>query len=215
MKSIIKLASVIIVLMTSFSIKAQCSVYAGQDITICCPGGTDTLRAIANMTNCSCTNYSYSWTPTTGLSNPTSSATAVSPTVSTVYQVCVTAYKNKGCFTYCCTACDSVTVTVNNACCRLGKFNNESDVANKNYDKSSINVFPNPASSEITIETTAIEENSELRFYDSYGKLIWKRSNINGNNKFKIDVSQLPKGIYLAEIYAGNKETLSKKIIIE
>jgi len=213
MKTLSKLIAIFTMVLTSNQMDAQCYVNAGQDITICCSGGTDTLRATPNMTFCACTNYSYSWTPAIGLSNPNGSITAVSPTVTTVYQVCVTAYKGRGCGIVCCTACDSVTVTVNNSCCRLGNFGGNGITAVKG--NSGVNVYPNPAKTDITIEFTKKFENPEVMLYDVSGKLVWSKTGLNEMSKLNADFSTLPKGIYFLKVYSKSDEVYNEKIVLE
>ena len=70
---------------------------AGSDVAIC-TGGNTTLNASGGT--------SYSWSPTTGLSNPNISNPVASPSSTTAY--CVTVTDGNGC-----TALDCVIVTVN------------------------------------------------------------------------------------------------------
>lgn len=78
--------------------------FAGNDVGIC-PGGSVTLSAVDGN--------SYSWSPTTGLSNPLISNPVASPTVTTTYTVTVTANG--------CTATDQVIVSVGNVIANAGQ----------------------------------------------------------------------------------------------
>jgi PKD repeat protein len=68
---------------------------AGSDVTIC-PGGSTQLNATGGS--------SYSWSPSTGLSNPNIANPVANPTVTTTYTVTVTSNN--------CTATDQVNVIV-------------------------------------------------------------------------------------------------------
>ncbi|NQX85096.1 MAG: T9SS type A sorting domain-containing protein [Flavobacteriaceae bacterium] len=74
-----------------------------------------------------------------------------------------------------------------------------------NQSLNDIKVYPNPASSELSIEANLTIDN--LSIYDINGRLI--DSIQNANSELKLDVSNLTKGIYFIEIQSGNiKQTL-------
>ncbi|MBI1268730.1 MAG: hypothetical protein GC193_15045 [Cryomorphaceae bacterium] len=76
---------------------------AGQDITICSTGSTY-LQGSGGV--------SYSWSPTTGLSNPIAATTLAQPTTATTYNLTVTDVNG-------CTATDQVTVNIDNGQCDI------------------------------------------------------------------------------------------------
>jgi PKD repeat protein len=80
---------------------------AGNDVSICA-GGTANLSATSSSPLAT-----YSWTPSTGLSNPNISSPVASPTQTTTYSVLVTVSG--------CTAVDVVVVTVNNVVANAGQ----------------------------------------------------------------------------------------------
>lgn len=86
----------------SFNVSPAVIANAGQDATIC--SGSTILNGVGS--GGSNATYSYSWSPTTGLSNSNIATPTASPTVTTTYILTVT---NGGC-----TATDQVTVFVNN-----------------------------------------------------------------------------------------------------
>lgn len=116
----------------------QCLADAGPNKTICCPGGSVTIGptgckcAILNSTPtpCSsmCNGTTYSWSPTTGLSNPNICNPSASPTTTTTYTLTVT-FGSRCCCDGDTGDCandtcsggqqrtDQMTVTVNNTCC--------------------------------------------------------------------------------------------------
>lgn len=76
----------------------------------------------------------------------------------------------------------------------------------------SLNVYPNPASSEVRIEN----ENSEItlaKLFDLYGKEIFDSGIINAQH-FKIDCRDFPSGIYFLNVHLAG-EMVTRKIIIE
>lgn len=70
-------------------------------------------------------------------------------------------------------------------------------------------VYPNPTKNIINIETTA--EISKIEIYNTLGQLI---NSFEGNKK-EIDVSTLSNGIYFLTITTTDKNSVTKKIIIE
>lgn len=211
MKKLIKLCSFVFILYVGMTAKAQCYVNAGQDQSICCAGGSVYLAAIPSITNCSCTNDSVNWSPSYGLSSPNTLTTMASPTVTTVYTVCVTAYNSRFCSNVCCTACDTITVYVNNSCCRKANL----FIETKDVVIDGINVYPNPAKSDITIEFTKKIGNPEVILYNINGQKVWNRSGLENIDKLNADVGMLPKGVYFLKVYSEKEEVYSKKIILE
>jgi hypothetical protein len=65
-----------------------------------------------------------------------------------------------------------------------------------------VGVFPNPVVSELTI--TAGETISSLRIVDASGKIQREEKDIHAN-KYVLDVSQLPNGVYEVQLFAGDK----------
>jgi hypothetical protein len=79
------------------------------------------------------------------------------------------------------------------------------DVANKK----SINVFPNPASSQVKIQLNGIEGDVMMRIYDMRGGLV-KVMPVNGETD--VDVSDLAKGVYVISI-DEEKEAIKKQFV--
>jgi hypothetical protein len=210
MKKIIKVFAIIGSIIATQKSNAQCNVDAGPDLSICCPGGSVIIGVSASATICSCTNYAYQWTPTVGLSSPNNLTTTASPSSTTVYTLCMTAYKKNGCAIFCCQACDVVTVTVNNSCCRLvhpgsatGKY------------AASINIFPNPAQTSLNVEMGISLVNGSIQIFDVNGKMVWQKKEVTEKNKLSIDVSTLPRGIYFLKAYDQNAEVYNNRIVLE
>ncbi|MFH0865278.1 MAG: T9SS type A sorting domain-containing protein, partial [Bacteroidota bacterium] len=93
-----------------------------------------------------------------------------------------------------------------------------SNVANTNevginefYDANDIQIFPNPANSEITVSSAFIV-NSKLEILNSLGQIIYC-GNLSATSK-TIDVSGFSKGVYFL-ILKGNTFTTYKKIVLQ
>jgi len=68
-----------------------------------------------------------------------------------------------------------------------------SDIASVRYDSAEqISIYPNPATSEVTITTT---EQTTLQIMDVYGRVLSKQDISEGQNT--INLSQLPTGILI------------------
>lgn len=76
---------------------------------------------------------------------------------------------------------------------------------------SQISIYPNPSTGEIGINTN--NPLSNISLYNLIGELVWSKSSITNKN-ISINLSHLPKGVYLAKIAAENKE-ITKKVILE
>lgn len=87
-----------------------------------------------------------------------------------------------------------------------------------NNNKLSINVYPNPVSSEANIAVN-LENNEEVvvRLFDISGRMVISRNYENtytGENILKLDVGSLDRGTYIMYVTAGNK-SVSEKVIVK
>ena len=82
---------------------------------------------------------------------------------------------------------------------------------------SSINIYPNPASSEITINYFLLEDdNAKITLYDLSGKEMMKISNqklSGGADQKKVSTGSLPSGLYFIKITTTEKEIIQQLII--
>jgi hypothetical protein len=162
---------------------------AGNDVTICLNGST-TLNATGGV--------SYQWTPATGLSNPSIANPVASPTVTTVYAVTVTDVNG-------CTDADSVTVNVFN-CTGISV----------NPGENFLNIYPNPNPGIFIMETFfASRERVYIILYNILGEKVAdiENSELSGNYRKKVNVSELPPGVYFLSVKKDGND-LYKKIII-
>jgi len=75
-----------------------------------------------------------------------------------------------------------------------------------------IKVFPNPSSNNITIATpTSVEGVFEI--YDSHGHSLAKVSIVPQNDRYTIDISQWPNGIYVVKSMINSGPTVTHKFI--
>jgi hypothetical protein len=75
-----------------------------------------------------------------------------------------------------------------------------------------INVYPNPATENITLRSSSDEEIS-IRMFASNGELL--RQGITFRDEIRIDISQLPKGIYILQYADPNGNTQTDKLIVK
>ncbi|WP_347374828.1 T9SS type A sorting domain-containing protein [Aequorivita sp. Q41] len=78
--------------------------------------------------------------------------------------------------------------------------------------ESSVSVYPNPATSEITIELPKAM-NGEIRIFDITGKLLVFEAQTLIPNKHTVNVSSLPSGVYFVRLNS-EEGTATKKLLI-
>ncbi len=103
---------------------------------------------------------------------------------------------------------DSVTIT--KPCSQPAGVAITSGVAN------SINVLPNPASNEITLQyTSAMQGNAVIKIFNAQGKVVKTYNVIKGNTylEYKCNVSDLPKGFYVVSVSMGTQHDDIKVIL--
>lgn len=162
-----------------------------------CPGGSVLLTAVVSGGS---PIYTYSWSPSSGLSNVVSDTTTASPTATTPYTVTVTDDRN-------CTATQNVTVTILD-CSGLEEVN----------FLSSLNIFPNPNNGEFTVDLQFKNKQSKLNIevVDLTGKLIFTKdfSHPAVNFNTTLNLQAITKGNYLVK-FNFSKVSLTRSIIIQ
>ncbi len=78
-----------------------------------------------------------------------------------------------------------------------------------------LNVFPNPASSEIQLTVNSTTNNLAVEVYNMIGVKILNQSinSVIGNGTYSLDVSDLNSGMYIIKVIDGQKNTIDKIII--
>ncbi len=80
-------------------------------------------------------------------------------------------------------------------------------------DKPNITFYPNPSSSEISIQTKTFFENATLTVYNSFGQQVKQIKNISGQ-RVTLHRDNLPSGMYFIRITQENKIISVEKVEI-
>jgi aminopeptidase YwaD len=83
---------------------------------------------------------------------------------------------------------------------------NTTSINETNSNKKAISIFPNPANTEINI-VVPLNENSQIEISNAMGQVIFK-----DDNKTKIDISNLPNGLYIVSVKQGQQSYTQKLI---
>lgn len=106
----------------------------------------------------------------------------------------------------------SFTDTSNNVLLKIITENNET--SSHNYTSTNnmeIDIFPNPAFDILTVKTPYSAK--RIDFYNALGDKIILNSEGIADNEIQVNVSILPKGLYIIRVHTENKH-ISKKLII-
>lgn len=95
-----------------------------------------------------------------------------------------------------------------------GIAGNEINTDLKKSESLSVNVFPNPASNLLIIDTENISNSLSYRIYDLTGKTLLNKYNLNSSNRIEINTSSLENGVYILKLQLNNK-LYSKKFIVQ
>jgi hypothetical protein len=217
---------------TTTSCTKLCKARCGNNKTICCPGGSVVIGGSGNDCqdnapdpDCPSTQVSFSWSPSTGLSSTTVCNPTASPNSTTTYTLTVTFTCNGDC---CCDGCSgncgtspqctgtetrncSVTVTVNNTCCRAVNPEKLPEV-----NKADAKVYPNPSPGSFTLEVQSVQTNAynKAHVYDSNGKAVWFKE-ITEPGSLNIDLTEFGKGIYFIDIKSNEEVIFFKKLLVQ
>jgi len=86
----------------------------------------------------------------------------------------------------------------------------------ENQLKDDIKVFPNPSNGnfQVQINNSQAAQKLNLGIYTVRGELVFAKSDIQQQNVTNIEISDLPKGVYLMKLN-GRKEFYSRKIVVQ
>jgi hypothetical protein len=89
-------------------------------------------------------------------------------------------------------------------------------VRNINFEMGVMSLYPNPAQNELIFKfENGVSEDATIAFIDILGKLVVEYSlQINVNNEVKLNVSELPNGLYYYRIKQYNAASISGKVTI-
>ena len=86
-------------------------------------------------------------------------------------------------------------------------------ITNSNFYPNSFKVFPNPFSTQTTLQTDILLHNATFTVYNCFGQTVKEITNISGNTAtFYRD--NLPSGLYFIRLTQDNKQIETKKLII-
>ena len=74
-------------------------------------------------------------------------------------------------------------------------------------------IYPNPANASVQVKLNSVSEKATFSVYNAIGQLVIAEKEINGDSA-EINVSALPKGIYIVKVTNG-KEVSNTKIVVE
>ncbi|MES2429732.1 MAG: zinc-dependent metalloprotease family protein [Bacteroidota bacterium] len=133
-----------------------------------------------------------------GTANETISYTAAAGT----YYLRVYPFKNASSAT----SCYTLKVTTGTASKGANNF-----VSADRGSKQLVDVFPNPAKNIVNINLTGFEGVSQIRLFDINGREVMTKRTALINSQ--LDITTLPKGVYLVKVLNGNKIVSNTKII--
>ncbi len=77
-------------------------------------------------------------------------------------------------------------------------------------NEQNIKIYPNPATSQVTIST--VEKISNVKIFDIQGKMVKELSNINAN-QINVDVTELSSSVYSVVVVSNNGNTFNSRIV--
>jgi dienelactone hydrolase len=86
-------------------------------------------------------------------------------------------------------------------------------ITNTNFYKYLFGVFPNPFSTQTTLQTDIALDKATLTVYNCYGKIVREITNISGNT-VTLNRDNLRNGLYFIRLVQDNKQIGTQKIII-
>lgn len=86
-------------------------------------------------------------------------------------------------------------------------------INNSNFYPCQFKFFPNPFSTQTTLQTDNHLHNATLTVYNCFGQIVRKIKNISGNTA-TLHRDNLPNGLYFVELTQDNKQIETKKLII-
>jgi len=158
---------------------------AGNDLLIC---DGDSIQLAANG------GLQYSWTPTSGLSDPMVRDPWASPTISTTYIVTIEDTANG------CNATDSVLIQVM-VCTSVAE-----------QGSTTTKIYPNPAYDQLMIESSE-SGTVEARLVNAQGKLMSVQMLISGKEIHTLYTGEYPPGLYLLTLSSTSGRSTYRIII--
>jgi hypothetical protein len=82
---------------------------------------------------------------------------------------------------------------------------------NKKYELKGVTLFPNPSNGSVTVNTTGLTGNIDVKISNLQGKVLFEKSLVSDSET--IDLSTLPKGIYVVLISNNGMSSVDKLIL--
>lgn len=76
-------------------------------------------------------------------------------------------------------------------------------------------VYPNPASTKLTISIEKISSNTKVNLINTLGQCVYSQEAVLANTTYTIDLSQQPAGVYSLQINSGSIITDKKVVVIK
>lgn len=89
------------------------------------------------------------------------------------------------------------------------------EVAMVNASATSVNIYPNPATSTVNISLSSSDDVSGIELTDLTGRMLSRIATSNGMLNYTLDVSNYAKGIYLVHCYTANGQRIIKKLQVQ
>lgn len=154
------------------------SVDAGNDVSIQI-GNNTTIGGNPTASG----NVTYSWLPSTNLSDSSMANPIATPSVTTIYTVFVTNNMTG------CVNSDDILVTVAGV-----------GIGEPKHTKG-ISIYPNPTESNLVIEwQNPIAEPTEIEIFTTLGQMIYQQKITEGTKFHQIDLQDVLKGIYMVKV---------------
>ena len=92
--------------------------------------------------------------------------------------------------------------------CYLGNPTIENEIINTRF-----NIYPNPFSTQTTLQTGDLFKNATLTVYNCFGQAVKEIKNINGQG-VTLQRDNLPSGLYFIRLMQEDKTFATEKVII-
>jgi PKD repeat protein len=160
-------------------------VTISDNVTIA-SGETTTLEATGGTT--------YSWSPTTGLSDPDAAITDANPTETTTYTCTITNDDD-------CVVTAEVTVTI------------DGQIGVDELSQANFEIHPNPSKGVVQIQLGELTDLDKIEVYTTDGKLVFSQDYQNQIENLTIDLSSLATGVYYVKLSNDEFEYQEKLVL--
>jgi hypothetical protein len=96
---------------------------------------------------------------------------------------------------------------------QLGTATREADVITSASNKQTVELFPNPARTQVNLYVSGYEGRTQVQVFDLFGKQVMQQVVTDGQND--LDIKALPQGIYMMKVLNNNSEVKVMKFVKE